>query len=64
MTNNRFFEFTQDEFFTLVDCVRDRLENVEDAIGFQESQFGDTVHAGILRDVRKELEELLAHLQN
>ena len=63
MENIVTLELTKEMIDIIVDCVNDRLEDVEDFIAIEESS-GNEVDADNLRGVSMELEELLAHLQN
>lgn len=63
MENIFTLELTKEMIDIIVDCVNDRLEDVEDLIAIEESS-GNEVDADNLRGVSMELEELLAHLQN
>jgi len=54
-------ELTVYEIDTLIDCVTDRLEAVEDLLTFEQSN-GNEEDARILSDVRNDLEDLLNKL--
>jgi len=61
MDNMVTLELTTDMLETIIDCVNDRLETVEDLIGFEESN-GNEVDADTLRGVSMELHEVLGVL--
>ena len=63
MENIVTLELTKEMIDIIVDCVNDRLEDVEDFIAIEESR-GNEADADNLRGVSMELEVLLAHLQN